>query len=87
MPEFKPYVPADSKEPEFTLKAVLVGILLAAVFGAANAYLGMKAGEHWDYLRDYFHKFDFAIAIVLVAGAAWFIWSRWKNRIKEVPSS
>src|SRR5256714_7628512 len=53
----------------------------------ALAYLGMKAGEHWDYLRDYFHKFDFAIAIVLVAGAAWFIWSRWKNRIKEVPSS
>src|SRR5437870_11181302 len=45
VPEFKPYVPADSKEPEFTLKAVLVGILLAAVFGAANAYLGMKAGQ------------------------------------------
>ena len=45
MPEFKPYVPADSKEPEFTLKAVLAGILLAAVFGAANAYLGMKAGQ------------------------------------------
>jgi putative OPT family oligopeptide transporter len=43
--EFKPYVPAESKEPEFTLKAVLVGIFLAAVFGAANAYLGMKAGQ------------------------------------------
>jgi putative OPT family oligopeptide transporter len=43
--EFKPYVPAESKEPEFTLKAVLVGILLAAIFGAANAYLGMKAGQ------------------------------------------
>ena len=45
MAEFKPYVPAESQEPEFTLKAVLVGILLAAVFGAANAYLGMKAGQ------------------------------------------
>ena len=51
------------------------------------AYLGMKAGEHWDYLREYFHKFDFVIAIVLVAGAAWFVWSRWKNRIKTAPSS
>ena len=70
-----------------TVKAVALGIFLAFVFGSANAYLGMKAGEHWDYLRDYFDKFDFAIAIVLVAGAAWFIWSRWKNRIKEVPSS
>jgi putative OPT family oligopeptide transporter len=42
---FKPFVPHDSTEPEFTLKAVLAGIILAAVFGAANAYLGMKAGQ------------------------------------------
>ena len=45
MPEFKPFVPHDSPEPEFTFKAVLAGILMAAVFGAANAYLGMKAGQ------------------------------------------
>ena len=45
MPEFKPFVPADSKEPEFTIKAVLAGIIMAAIFGAANAYLGMKAGQ------------------------------------------
>jgi len=45
VPEFKPYVPHDSKEPEFTLKAVLAGIVMAAIFGAANAYLGMKAGQ------------------------------------------
>jgi membrane protein DedA with SNARE-associated domain len=51
------------------------------------AYLGMKAGEHWGYLREYFHKFDFVIAIVLVVGATWFIWSRWKHRIKTAPSS
>jgi putative OPT family oligopeptide transporter len=43
--EFKPFVPHDSKEPEFTLKAVLAGIIMAAVFGSANAYLGMKAGQ------------------------------------------
>jgi putative OPT family oligopeptide transporter len=45
VPEFKPYVPHDSTEPEFTLKAALAGILMAALFGAANAYLGMKAGQ------------------------------------------
>jgi putative OPT family oligopeptide transporter len=44
-PEFKPFVPHDSKEPEFTLKAAVAGIILAAIFGAANAYLGMKAGQ------------------------------------------
>ncbi len=45
MASFKPFVPPDSPQPEFTLKAVLAGILMAAVFGAANAYLGMKAGQ------------------------------------------
>jgi len=45
VPDFKPFVPHDSTEREFTLKAVLAGIIRAAVFGAANAYLGMKAGQ------------------------------------------
>ncbi len=45
MPEFKPYVPPESREPEFTAKAVIAGLVMAAVFGAANAYLGMKAGQ------------------------------------------
>src|SRR5262247_1006655 len=31
--------------PEMTIKAVALGLLLALVFGAANAYLGMKAGQ------------------------------------------
>ena len=42
--DFRPFVPHDSTEREFTLKAVLAGIMMAAIFGAANAYLGMKAG-------------------------------------------
>lgn len=45
MPEFKPFVPHDSTEPEFTLKAVAAGIFMAALFGAANAYIAMKAGQ------------------------------------------
>jgi putative OPT family oligopeptide transporter len=45
VPEFKPYVPAGSDQPELTLKAILTGIILATVFGSANAYLGMKAGQ------------------------------------------
>ncbi len=45
MSTFKPFVPHDSREPELTFKAVFVGILLAALFGAANAYIGMKAGQ------------------------------------------
>ena len=41
----KPYIPAESNLPEFTVKAVLLGIVMAVVLGAANAYLGLKAGQ------------------------------------------
>ena len=42
--EFKPYIPADKIVPEFTVTSLLIGILLAIVFGAANAYLGLLVG-------------------------------------------
>ncbi len=42
--EFKPYISADKKPPEMTLTALIIGILLAIVFGAANAYLGLRVG-------------------------------------------
>ncbi|MCK8058574.1 MULTISPECIES: OPT family oligopeptide transporter [unclassified Fusibacter] len=41
---FKPYISADRIMPEFTLTSILLGIILAVVFGAANAYLGLKVG-------------------------------------------
>ncbi|MGH9794675.1 MAG: OPT/YSL family transporter, partial [Candidatus Acidiferrales bacterium] len=43
--EFKPFVPADSREPEITAKAVVLGVLLSALFGAANACMAMRAGQ------------------------------------------
>ncbi len=42
--EFKPYVSVESKMKEFSFKAIFLGIILAAILGAANAYLGLKAG-------------------------------------------
>jgi putative OPT family oligopeptide transporter len=41
---FKPYVPAESKMAEFTLRGVLLGIFLGLIFGVGNAYLGLKVG-------------------------------------------
>lgn len=41
---FKPFIPADKVVPEFTPTAVILGIILAVVFGAANAYLGLRVG-------------------------------------------
>ncbi|MBP1948007.1 OPT family oligopeptide transporter [Virgibacillus litoralis] len=43
-PEFKPYVPASQKPPELTWVAMVIGAVLAIVFGAANAYLGLIVG-------------------------------------------
>ena len=42
--EFKPYIPADKIVPEFTATSIVIGIILAVVFGAANAYLGLLVG-------------------------------------------
>ena len=42
--EFKPYIPADKVTPEFTFASIFMGILLSVVFGAANAYLGLRVG-------------------------------------------
>ncbi len=42
--EFKPYVPADKITPELTITSIVMGIILAVVFGAANAYLGLRVG-------------------------------------------
>ena len=42
--EFKPYIPAEKVTPEITVTSVIMGIILAVVFGAANAYLGLRVG-------------------------------------------
>ena len=42
--EFKPYIPADKITPELTVTSILMGIVLAVIFGAANAYLGLRVG-------------------------------------------
>ncbi|MBO7148791.1 MAG: oligopeptide transporter, OPT family [Clostridia bacterium] len=42
--EFKPYIPAEKVTPEITVSSIVMGILLAVVFGAANAYLGLRVG-------------------------------------------
>jgi putative OPT family oligopeptide transporter len=43
-PEFVPYVPADRSMPEFTPKAIVIGVVFGIIFGAATVYLALKAG-------------------------------------------
>ena len=42
--EFKPYIPAEKITPELTVTSIVMGIILAVIFGAANAYLGLRVG-------------------------------------------
>lgn len=46
----------------------------------ALAYVGLKAGENWDYLKIYFHRFDLIIGIILVGGITWWIRRHFKQK-------
>jgi len=51
----------------------------------ALAYVGMRLGEQWDKdprLKLWFHRMDGVILAVLIAGAAYFVWSHLKDRVK-----
>ena len=42
--KFRPFVPENMEMKEFTLRAVLLGLFMCVILGAANAYLGLRAG-------------------------------------------
>jgi membrane protein DedA with SNARE-associated domain len=47
------------------------------------AYIGFILGQRWDSdptFRNLFHKFDVVVVGLLLAGLAWFVWSRWRAR-------
>ena len=51
----------------------------------ALAWIGAKLGEQWDKdprLKQWFHRLDEVIVLVLLAGVVWFVWSHWKNRVR-----
>src|SRR3954452_24610628 len=45
MSQHKPFVPPGMQMSEFTVRATLIGLVMCVVLGAANAYLGLKAGQ------------------------------------------
>ena len=55
--KYKPMMPANSKPKEVTLYSVVFGIIMAVVFSAAAAYLGLKVGQ----------VFEAAIPIAIIA--------------------
>ena len=49
----------------------------------ALAWVGMKLGENWRVIGKYLHKFDALIAVLLLGGFVWFVWSHWQNRLSR----
>jgi membrane protein DedA with SNARE-associated domain len=50
------------------------------------AWVGMKLGEQWETdprLRQWLHRLDVVILVLGLAACTWFIWSHWKNRLRE----
>jgi membrane protein DedA with SNARE-associated domain len=50
------------------------------------AYVGYVLGEKWDTdprLREWLHRFDAVILLVLIAGVLWFVRSHWQNRVRR----
>src|SRR3982074_1548218 len=44
-PKFKPFVPEGMQMKEFTWRAMILGLVMCVILGAANAYLGLRAGQ------------------------------------------
>ena len=61
-----------------------VGSLIWSYF---LGFIGFKLGENWDSLKSYFHKFDFAILVLIIAGIIWWVWRHIKNSKKQPASS
>ena len=42
--KFVPFVSSETNMAEFTLRALIIGLIMSVILGAANAYLGLRAG-------------------------------------------
>lgn len=53
------------------------------IWSYALAYVGFYMGERWEGLREYFHKFDVVIGVLIVVGVVWYIRRHFKNEREE----
>ena len=54
------------------------------------AWIGMKLGERWETdprLRHWLHRLDVVVVLLFLAAVFWFVRSRWKDRLREIPSN
>ena len=67
------------------LKFILFSFIGAVPWCYLLAYIGLKLGERWDGLREYFHHLDVVIGAALVLGFGYFLWSHWPRAKPHAP--
>ena len=63
------------------LPFVIYTFLGSLIWCYCLAWIGLKLGENWHTLGEYFHRFDIAIAMLLLIGVAWYLRRHWKHRL------
>jgi len=74
MPVVRTFISLPAGISEMDVKTFSIYTFLGALpWTVALTYVGMKLGENWNTLGDYFHKADLVIGIILIIGVIWYV--------------
>jgi len=74
MPVVRTFISLPAGISEMDVKVFSIYTFLGALpWTVALTYVGMKLGENWNTLGDYFHKADLVIGIILIIGVIWYV--------------
>ena len=68
------------------VKFILYTFVGSLIWCWALAWVGLRLGQHWDTLGPWFHRFDALIVILILLGAAWYVWRHLHN-LRRPPAS
>ncbi len=68
------------------VKFILYTFVGSLIWCWALAWVGLRLGQHWDTLGPWFHRFDALIVILILLGAAWYVWRHLHN-LRRPPTS
>ncbi|MHB8424144.1 MAG: DedA family protein [Gammaproteobacteria bacterium] len=61
------------------VKFILYTFVGSLIWCWALAWVGLRLGQHWDTLGPWFHRFDALIVVLILLGAAWYVWRHLHN--------
>ena len=61
------------------IKFLIYTFIGSVIWSYLLALVGFKAGQNWEFLKSYFHKFDEVILVLIILAIAWWVWRHFKN--------